>query len=234
MGIDRTYSCFRPKTRHYISLRPCNFRLPYCTRRNHQVRLQAVPTQQTQFINFCSSIIHKSCKPVSKPGQHNCCHFRNGKQIFSWSNTLLLDCSSNSVWTLRFYHIRKAHITANPFNTLLTLYVEINVMPTLRQVWLKGRNPIAAICVQDFDARGVVQFTINNTFGRALHRHTNRVIHHTKFSLPAVLLIQPDLVQILVDFRPKQRTEISYNTSKMHIVIKLASWIRNISHVKLL
>jgi len=38
------------------------------------------------------------------------------------------------------------------------------------------------MCVQDFDARGVVQFTLINTFGSALHRYTNRVIHHTKFS----------------------------------------------------
>lgn len=43
------------------------------------------------------------------------------------------------------------------------------------------RGPIAAICVQDFDARGVVQFTIINTVGCALHRYTSRVIHHSKF-----------------------------------------------------
>ena len=38
------------------------------------------------------------------------------------------------------------------------------------------------MCVQDFDARGVVQFALINTFGSALHRGTNRVIHHTKFN----------------------------------------------------
>ena len=52
-------------------------------------------------------------------------------------------------------------------------------------------RPIVAICVQEFDARGVVQFTLINTVSCALHRHTSRVIHHPKLyfykmSLPTI------------------------------------------------
>lgn len=40
----------------------------------------------------------------------------------------------------------------------------------------KGR-PLAAMCVQDVDAQGVLQFALIHTVGCALHRHTSRVIH---------------------------------------------------------
>jgi hypothetical protein len=37
--------------------------------------------------------------------------------------------------------------------------------------------PEAAICVQDIDVQCVLQFTLLNAVGCALHRHTSRVIH---------------------------------------------------------
>ena len=37
--------------------------------------------------------------------------------------------------------------------------------------------PEAAICVQDIDVQCVLQFTLLNAAGCALHRHTSRVIH---------------------------------------------------------
>lgn len=39
---------------------------------------------------------------------------------------------------------------------------------------------MAAMCVQDVDVQGVLQFTLILAFGCALHRHTSRVIHHSK------------------------------------------------------
>ena len=40
-----------------------------------------------------------------------------------------------------------------------------------------GRNPRAAICVQDINVQCVLQFTSVNAAGCALHRHKCRVIH---------------------------------------------------------
>ena len=40
-----------------------------------------------------------------------------------------------------------------------------------------GRNPGAAMCVQDVDAQCGLQFTLIHATGCALHRHTSRVIH---------------------------------------------------------
>ena len=39
---------------------------------------------------------------------------------------------------------------------------------------------MAAMCVQDVDVQGVLQFTLILAVGCALHRHTSRVIHHSK------------------------------------------------------
>ena len=36
---------------------------------------------------------------------------------------------------------------------------------------------VAAICVQDVDVQGVLQFTLSIAASCALHRHTSRVIH---------------------------------------------------------
>ena len=38
-------------------------------------------------------------------------------------------------------------------------------------------EPAAAICVQDVDVQGVLQFTLIHAVGCALHRRTSRVIH---------------------------------------------------------
>lgn len=43
-----------------------------------------------------------------------------------------------------------------------------------------GEDPVAAICVQEVDVQGVLQFTLIHTVGCALHRHTSRVIHRSK------------------------------------------------------
>ena len=60
-------------------------------------------------------------------------------------------------------------------------------------------TPEAAMCVQDFDVQCVLQFTLVNASGCALHRCTNRVIHRSQsrtvshgllglpFSQPAVM-----------------------------------------------
>lgn len=42
--------------------------------------------------------------------------------------------------------------------------------------------PEAAMCVQDIDVQCVLQFTLVNAAGCALHRHTSRVIHRLEFS----------------------------------------------------
>lgn len=42
--------------------------------------------------------------------------------------------------------------------------------------------PEVAICVQDFDVQCVLQFTLINAAGCALHRHTSRVIHRIEWS----------------------------------------------------
>jgi len=41
--------------------------------------------------------------------------------------------------------------------------------------------PEAAICVQDIDVQCVLQFTLLNAAGCALHRHTSRVIHRLEW-----------------------------------------------------
>jgi hypothetical protein len=41
--------------------------------------------------------------------------------------------------------------------------------------------PEAAICVQDIDVQCVLQFTLVNAAGCALHRHTSRVIHRLEW-----------------------------------------------------
>ena len=41
--------------------------------------------------------------------------------------------------------------------------------------------PEVAICVQDFDVQCVLQFTLVNAAGCALHRHTSRVIHRIEW-----------------------------------------------------
>lgn len=43
--------------------------------------------------------------------------------------------------------------------------------------------PEVAICVQDFDVQCVLQFTLVNAAGCALHRHTSRVIHRIEWFL---------------------------------------------------
>ena len=63
--------------------------------------------------------------------------------------------------------------------------VTIGIQPTLGQAWLWD-GPTAAICVQDVDVQGVLQFTLIHTVGCALHRHTSRVIHRSKLSLPSL------------------------------------------------
>lgn len=42
---------------------------------------------------------------------------------------------------------------------------------------------VAAICVQDVDVQGILQFTLIHTVGCALHRRTSRVIHRLEFCL---------------------------------------------------
>ena len=51
--------------------------------------------------------------------------------------------------------------------------------PTLRQTWPRER-PGAAMCVQGIDVQCVLQFTLINAAGCALHRCTSRVIHRSK------------------------------------------------------
>lgn len=48
--------------------------------------------------------------------------------------------------------------------------------------------PEAAICVQDFDVQCVLQFTLINAAGCALHRHTSQVIHRLEWSQRISLL----------------------------------------------
>ena len=51
--------------------------------------------------------------------------------------------------------------------------------PTLRQTWPRER-PGAAMCVQGIDVQCVLQFTLVNAAGCALHRCTSRVIHRSE------------------------------------------------------
>ena len=51
--------------------------------------------------------------------------------------------------------------------------------PTLRQVWPRER-PGAAMCVQGIDVQCVLQFTLVNAAGCALHRCTSQVIHRSE------------------------------------------------------
>lgn len=60
------------------------------------------------------------------------------------------------------------------------LSVVIDGKPTLGQTWQQA-GPAAAICVQEVDAQGSLQFTLIHTVGCALHRHTSRVIHRLEF-----------------------------------------------------
>ena len=46
-----------------------------------------------------------------------------------------------------------------------------------------GRDPGAAMCVQGIDVQCVLQFTLINAAGCALHRCTSRVIHRSELSL---------------------------------------------------
>ena len=50
-------------------------------------------------------------------------------------------------------------------------------MSTDPETGLAPGEPEAATCVQDFDAQCVLQFTLINAAGCALHRFTSRVIH---------------------------------------------------------
>ena len=50
--------------------------------------------------------------------------------------------------------------------------------------------PGAAICVQDIDVQCVLQFTLVNAAGCALHRHTSRVIHRLEWSVRFVRALQ--------------------------------------------
>lgn len=47
-----------------------------------------------------------------------------------------------------------------------------------------GRDPGAAMCVQGIDVQCVLQFTLINAAGCALHRCTSRVIHRSELSFP--------------------------------------------------
>lgn len=47
--------------------------------------------------------------------------------------------------------------------------------------------PEVAICVQDFDVQCVLQFTLVNAAGCALHRHTSRVIHRIEWFLGCII-----------------------------------------------
>ena len=42
---------------------------------------------------------------------------------------------------------------------------------------MAARQLAAAMCVQDVDVQGVLQFTLIHAVGCALHRRTSRVIH---------------------------------------------------------
>ena len=55
----------------------------------------------------------------------------------------------------------------------------VELLPTLRQAWLKD-GPLAAICVQNVDVQCVLQFTLIHGAGSVLHRRTSRVIHRLK------------------------------------------------------
>jgi hypothetical protein len=50
--------------------------------------------------------------------------------------------------------------------------------------------PEAAICVQDIDVQCVLQFTLINAAGCALHRHTSQVIHRLELSFVSRLQYQ--------------------------------------------
>ena len=64
--------------------------------------------------------------------------------------------------------------------------------PTLRQMWPRER-PGAAMCVQGIDVQCVLQFTLVNAAGCALHRCTSRVIHRSElyFWIHDLLLGRP-------------------------------------------
>jgi len=51
-----------------------------------------------------------------------------------------------------------------------------SVKPTLSQTWPQEKLA-AAMCVQDVDVQGVLQFTLIHAVGCALHRPTSQVIH---------------------------------------------------------
>ena len=58
-----------------------------------------------------------------------------------------------------------------------------DVLVTDPETGVASGLPEAAICVQDFDVQCVLQFTLINAAGCALHRHTSRVIHRLEWSL---------------------------------------------------
>ena len=57
-----------------------------------------------------------------------------------------------------------------------------DVLVTDPETGVASGLPEAAICVQDFDVQCVLQFTLINAAGCALHRHTSRVIHRLEWS----------------------------------------------------
>ena len=54
-----------------------------------------------------------------------------------------------------------------------------------------GRDPGAAMCVQGIDVQCVLQFTLINAAGCALHRCTSRVIHRSELSFQLVHGLPP-------------------------------------------
>lgn len=82
--------------------------------------------------------------------------------------------------------------------------------PTLRQTWPRER-PGAAMCVQGIDVQCVLQFTLINAAGCALHRCTSQVIHRSElyFWIHGHLLGRPayariSLVTVLPGGGPRQ------------------------------
>ena len=68
-----------------------------------------------------------------------------------------------------------------------------------------GRDPGAAMCVQGIDVQCVLQFTLINAAGCALHRCTSRVIHRSELSFSIHDHHQGRLVPLRVE-RPQHFT----------------------------
>ena len=86
--------------------------------------------------------------------------------------------------------------------------------------------PEAAICVQDLDVQCVLQFTLINAAGCALHRRTNRVIHRqeclSRLSLasrqrPPPTAVGDDAVRIQRNAYRRKRPVRSSSTSRRQI-----------------